>query len=135
MRQTIRRCLFPAPPTDGCRAGRGQMALLVILLLALAAVLQLLRLGVGDALESLWAEDGSILLQGAFEHGFIDALRTPYAGYLIVVPRLIGEVGAAVPLRDAAAAMVIASTLVVGLCGLVVWVAAAGHIRNPYLRG
>lgn len=135
MRQTIRRYLFLAPPADRHQGGRGQVVLLVILLLALAALLQLLRLGLGNALESLWAEDGSILLQGAFEHGFIDALRTPYAGYLILVPRLIGEVGAAVPLREAAAAMVIASTLVVAICGLVVWVAAAGHIRNPYLRG
>lgn len=135
MRQTIKRCLFLAPPTDGRRPGRGALVLLVVLLLALAAVLQLLRLGVEDALESLWAEDGPILLQGAFERGFLDALTTPYAGYLILVPRLIGELGAAVPLRDAAAAIAIASTLVVAVCGLVVWVAAAGHVRNPYLRG
>ena len=135
MRQTIRRCLFPAPPTDGRQAGRGQLALLAALLLGLAVVLQLARLGPGNALESLWAEDGPILLQGAFDHGTLDALLTPYAGYLILVPRLIGEVGAAVPLHDAAAAIAIASTLVVALSGLVVWFAAAGHIRNPYLRG
>lgn len=135
MRQTIRRCLFLAPPTDGHRFGRGQSALLAILLLALAVVLQLARLDVGNALESLWAEDGPILLQGAFDHGFLEALKEPYAGYLILVPRLIGELGAAVPLRDAAAAIAIASTLVVALSGLVVWFAAAGHIRNPYLRG
>lgn len=135
MRQTIRRCLFLAPPTDGRRLGRGELALLAVSVAALAVVLQLARLGLDDALESLWAEDGPILLQGAFEHGFLDALRTPYAGYLILVPRLIGEVGAAVPLRDAAAAIAIASALVVALSGLVVWVAAAGHVRNPYLRG
>jgi len=135
MRQTIRRCLFLAPPADGRRAGRGQLALLAVLLLALAVVLQLARLDLGNALESLWAEDGPILLQGAFDHGFLESLKTPYAGYLILVPRLIGEVGAAVPLRDAAAAVAIASTLVVALSGLVVWVAAAGHVRNPYLRG
>jgi hypothetical protein len=135
MRQTIRRCLFLAPPTDGCRLGRGKPALLAVALLALGMVLQLARLGVGNALESLWAEDGSVLLQGAFEHGTLDALFTPYAGYLILVPRLIGEVGAMVPLRDAAPAMVIASTFVAALSGLVVWFAAAGHVRNPYLRG
>ena len=135
MRQTIRRCLFLAPPSDGRRAGRGKLALLAALLLALAVVLQLARLDVGNALESLWAEDGPILLQGAFDHGFLESLTTPYAGYLILVPRLIGEVGAAVPLRAAAAAIAIASTLVVALCGFVVWVAAAGHVRNPYLRG
>jgi len=135
LRQGVRDCLFPAPPGDPRRLGRAQLALLAVALLALSVVLQLTRLGIGNALESLWAEDGSILLQGAFEHGVLDALFTPYAGYLILVPRLIGEVGAAVPLRDAAPAMVIASTFVAALSGLVVWFAAAGHVRNPYLRG
>lgn len=135
MRQTIRRCLFLAPPDDRGRAGRGELVLLAVSVLALAVVLQLARLGLENALESLWAEDGPILLQGTFDHGFLDALFTPYAGYLILVPRLIGEVGDAVPLRDAAAAIAIASALVVAVCGLVVWIAAAGHIRNPYLRG
>lgn len=109
--------------------------LLAVAVVALAVVAQLARLGFGNAVGSLWAEDGPILLQGAFASGFVDSLTAPYAGYLILVPRLIAEVGAAVPLRDAAAAVAISSTLVVAICGLVVWVAAAGHIRNPYLRG
>ncbi len=135
LRQPLRRDLFPAPPAARRRTGRSKLALLAVSTLILGVVLQLTRLGLGNALESLWAEDGSILLQGAFEHSFLDALLTPYAGYLILVPRLIGEIGSAVPLRDAAAAMVIASALVAALSGLVVWFAAAGHIRNPYLRG
>jgi hypothetical protein len=135
LRRPLRRDLFPAPAADRRRAARGELALLAVSVLALGVVLQLARLGLGNALESLWAEDGSILLQGAFEHSLLDALLTPYAGYLILVPRLIGEIGAAMPLRDAAAAMVIASALVAALSGLVVWVAAAGHVRNPYLRG
>ena len=134
-RQGVRRCLFPAADEDRRRIGRGELALLAVSVLALAVVLQLARLGLENALESLWAEDGSILLQGTSEHSFLGALVTPYAGYLILVPRLIGEVGAAVPLRDAAAAVAIASALVVAVCGLVVWIAAADHIRNPYLRG
>lgn len=135
MRQTIRRCLFLAPPDDQRRAGRGELALLAVSVLGLLVVLQLARLGIENAVDSLWAEDGPILLQGAFERGTIDALFTPYAGYLILVPRLIAELGAAVPLGDAAAAIAIASSLVVAVCGLVVWVAAAGHVRSPYLRG
>jgi hypothetical protein len=134
-RQALRRWLFLAPSADRRSAGRGELALLAVSLVALAVVLQLARLGLGNAVGSLWAEDGPILLQGAFERGTLDALSTPYAGYLILVPRLIGEVGAAVPLGAAAAAVAIASALVVAVCGLVVWVAAAGHVRNPYLRG
>ncbi len=135
MRQTIRRSLFLAPPEDGRRPGPGKLALLAVAAIALAVVLQLARLGLGSALDSIWAEDSTILLQGAYQDGFVDALFSPYAGYLILVPRLIGEIGVAVPLRETAAAVVIASTLVVALSGLVVWVAAAGHVRNPYLRG
>jgi len=134
LRQDIRGNLFPAASRERRVAG-WEWGLLAVSLMAFAAVLQLARLGLEDALESIWAEDGSILLQGAFEHGFLDALLTPYAGYLILVPRLIGELGAAVPLREAAAAIAIASALVVALCGLVVWVASAGHVRNPWLRG
>jgi hypothetical protein len=134
-RQAVRQGLFLAPPADRRRPGRGELALLAVSVIALAVVLQLARIGLGNAVGSLWAEDGPILLQGAFEKGFLDALLTPYAGYLILVPRLIAEIGAAVPLRDAAAAVAIASAFVVAVCGLVVWVAAAGHVRNPYLRG
>ena len=135
LRQLLRRDLFLEADATGRRVGRAELALLVLSALALLAVLQLARLGIESAIDSPWAEDGSILLQGAFEHGFVDSLLIPYAGYLILAPRLIGEVGAAVPLRDAAAAIAISAALVVALCGLVVWVAAAGLIRNPYLRG
>lgn len=135
MRQTIRRSLFLAPPEGGRRPSAGKLALLAVAAVALAVLLQLARLGFGGAVDSLWAEDGPILIEGAFRDGFLEAVFSPYAGYLIVVPRLIGEIGAAMPLRDTAVAVTLASTLVVALCGLVVWVAAAGHLRNPYLRG
>jgi hypothetical protein len=54
---------------------------------------------------------------------------------VVVVPRVVGEVGAGVPLADGPAAMAIVSGLVVGVCGIVVWVAAGATIRNPWLRG
>lgn len=135
MRESIRRFLFLAPPEDGRRPSSGRLVLFALAFVALAVLLQLARLGFGSALDSLWAEDSTILLQGAYLDGFLDSVFSPYAGYLIVVPRLIGEIGIAVPLRETAAAVVLASTLVVALCGLVVWIAAAGHVRNAYLRG
>jgi hypothetical protein len=98
-------------------------------------VLQLLRIGPGIALDSLWAEDGPIFLQGALQHGFWTDLGTTYGGYLVVVPRLIGLFGHLFPLRDAAAAISILSAFVVALGGLVIWFASAAHIRSPYLRG
>ncbi len=135
LRSRLDRDLFLAAPQDKTRLGRGEVALLLLSLLALATILQLLRMGPSEALDSLWAEDGQIFLQEALSKGFWDAVLSPYAGYLVLAPRLIGEVGGLVPLRDAAAAMAIASACVVALSGLVVWLAAAAHIRDPYLRG
>jgi len=135
-RRHLDRHLFPAAgpeaevPLTGAR-----FAALVIGLLALAVVLQLARIGWTGSLDALWAEDGPIYLAGAIEHGFLDAITTEYAGYLVLVPRLIGEVGAALPLRDAPAAMAITSAILVALSGLAVWHAAAGHIASPLLRG
>src|SRR6185437_5778609 len=90
--------------------------------LALAAALQLFRIGPSSALSSLWAEDGPVFLGTALTHGFLDAMTTTQAGYLVLMPRLIAEIGAAVPLRDAAVAMNLISVLVVALAGLAVWV-------------
>jgi hypothetical protein len=97
--------------------------------------LQLCRIGPGIALNSLWAEDGPIFLQGAIQHGAWTDLWSTYAGYLVFVQRLAGLFGGALPLRDAAAGMSILAAFVVALSGLVVWVASAAHIRNPWLRG
>ena len=104
-------------------------------LLALGTFLALLRLGFSASLNTIWAEDGPIYLQGALTQGFWHDLFTPYAGYLVVVPRLIAEAATVVPLEQAAAAISILSAFFAALSGLAVWVAAGGHVRNPYLRG
>ncbi len=135
LRRNLNDSLFvPAPPAPS-RLGRTEMAVVAVGLLVLAVILQLLRIGPGIALDSLWAEDGPIYLQGAMSHGLWDNLTTTYAGYLVLVPRLIGELGDAVPLRGAPAAIAILSAVVTAACGFVVWIAAAAHVRNPYLRG
>jgi hypothetical protein len=131
----LRGDLFAAAPEAPPRFGRGRAALIGIGLLVLAVALQLLRVGPSSAFDSLWAEDGQIYLQGAIGGGFVHELGANYAGYLVVVPRLIGAIGAAVPLRDAPAAIAISSAVVVALSGLAVWVSSANLIRNPYLRG
>jgi hypothetical protein len=128
--------LFPAAaPSGGSTFRRWERVVLVLGLLILAVILQLLRIGPSTGLESLWAEDGQIFFQQALLQDFWHTVFTPYAGYLVLAPRLIGEVGNLVPIRDAAAAVGIAAGVVVALSGLAVWYASAGHIRNPYLRG
>jgi hypothetical protein len=129
------RCLFLDPQPGGAGLSRAEKALLAGAFLALAIVVQLARIGWTASLDSLWAEDGTIFLQGAHTHGFFDVIGAEYAGYLVLVPRLIGEVAAALPLRDAPAVVSILSAAMVAISALVVWWAATGHIRSPYLRG
>lgn len=135
LREQLDRSLFlDSPPSDRRLAGR-RGAALIVSLLTIGVVLQLLRIGWSISLDSLWAEDGPIFLQAALFEGFWEAVTSPYAGYLVVVPRLIGEGANLLPLENAAAATSILSAAVVALSGLAVWFAAAGHIRNSYLRG
>ena len=134
LRAGLGESLFPDAPDERSES-RGGYLLIVLGLLALAVFLQLLRVGWSVSLNSLWAEDGTIFLQGGLAHGFGQTLLTPYSKYLVLVPRLIGEAASLVPLRDAPAAVSILSAAVVALSGLAVWHASAGHIRSPYLRG
>lgn len=133
-RQRLAEALFPGAPAGGSGFGHTEAAILVTAVLVLGTVLALLRLGLADALTTVWAEDGPIYLQASLTQGFWHAVFSPYAGYLVLVPRLIAEVGAAVPLRYAPAAVAIVSAAFAALSGLVVWYASAGHVRSPYLR-
>ena len=135
LRAHLDQTLFPAPPRGESRLQRWELALVTGSLLALAVVLQLARIGWSASLDSLWAEDAPIYMQEALTQGPWDAVTSTYATYLVVVPRLIAEGASLVPLGDVPAAVSILSALVVGLSGLVVWFAAAGHVRDPWLRG
>jgi hypothetical protein len=135
LRTHLSESLFPATPGSEQTLGRLEGLVLVVALLAIGTILALLRLGFSDSLNTVWAEDGPIYLQLSLTHGFWDAVFSPYAGYLVFVPRLIAEVATLVPLRYAAATVAIVSALVAALSGLAVWCATGGLIRNPYLRG
>lgn len=134
LREGLDRSVFLPSPPDTVRFRGWEGALVLVCFLVLAVVLQLFRVGPSSALSSLWAEDGPVFLGGALGHGFFTAVTMTYAEYLVVIPRLIGEVGAIVPLEDAAVAMNLTATLIVAVSGLAVWFASAGHIRSPYLR-
>ena len=131
----LNRNLFLDPRPAGPSLGRGETALLAGAFLALAIVAQLARIGWTASLDSLWAEDGPVFLQNAVAHGFFHNIGAEYSGYLVLVPRLIAEAATVVPLRDAPAVVSILSAALVAASALVVWWAAAGHIRSPYLRG
>jgi hypothetical protein len=135
LRARLSESLFPAAPESQLKLGRLEGVVLVVALLAIGTILALLRLGFSDSLNTVWAEDGPIYLQASLTQDFFQAVFSPYAGYLVVAPRLIAEVATLVPLQYAAAAISIVSALVAALSGLAVWQASEGHVRDPYLRG
>ena len=134
LREDLDRSVFLPSPAGTTKLRDWEGCLVLVAFLALASVLQIFRIGPSSALNSLWAEDGLVFLRGAMTDTFLGAVGSPHGEYLVVIPRLIGEVGAAVPLRDAAIAMNLAAVLIIALSGLAVWFASAGHIRSPYLR-
>jgi len=135
LRQGLDRSLFRSPPPEPARFKAWEKALVIVAFVALAAIFQLLRLGLSNALNSLWAEDGMIFLGRAIvPHDFFPLLAVTHGEYLVVLPRLIGEVGALAPLYHAPMAMNLLAVLFVALSGLAVWFASAGQIRSPYLR-
>jgi len=134
-RATLRETLFPSPSPPSRTLPRWEAGLLVTSLLVVATVLALLRLGWFAPLNTIWAEDGPIYLQGAFSQGFFEAIFSPYAGYLVLVPRLIAEAATLAPLEQAPAAISILSALLAALSALAVWHGSSGHVHNPYLRG
>ncbi|MEX0972418.1 MAG: hypothetical protein WDZ46_04075 [Solirubrobacterales bacterium] len=135
VRAWLDRCLFPDPPAAQRRGSRVEGAVLVAALLVLAIVAQMLRPGMTASLNSIWAEDGLIFLQPTLVQSFGSTIFTPYAEYLVLVPRLIAELAAPAPLGLVPATMSVLSAAVVALGGLAVWHASAAHIASPVLRG
>ena len=123
--------LFPDPPEGERSLRRGEFAVVIVSVLAIATFLHLLRLGLATSLNSFWAEDGTVFFAGA-QVG--ESIFAPYTNYLVVLPRLIGDASSWVPLENAPAATSILAASAAAISGLAVWIASAGHIRSPYLR-
>jgi hypothetical protein len=127
--------LFPEPPRPQ-PASSGQVvarASLSAIALAAGAVVLLLRIAGRSPLTTIWAEDRTVFL--------VQALASPrhlfasYAGYLQLLPRIIGQLVAFLPLPDAAAAFAISGAAIASAVALFVFHASAGHIRSVWLRG
>lgn len=122
------RAALPAGPLSVNRV------LLGVGLAVAGVVVVLLRLG-GDPLGFVWAEDGGVFLQQAFNAPVPDAIFTNYAGYLHVVPRLLAELAAALPIEWSSEVLALSGSVVVVLSAYAVWRASAPHLPDPLLRG
>jgi len=123
--------LFAQPPA---RLVRGPARAVVALLVVALAAASLLRQRGAPAWDTVWAEDGAQFLQRASELGVAEALGLTYAGYLHVVPRLVAELAAAVPIEWSAVVLAGSAALISAACGAVVVAASGGLVRAPAVR-
>lgn len=104
-----------------------------VVVVGAAAVSLLRQVGVG-ALDTVYAEDGTVFLADAYRESTLDAVATPYAGYLHGVPRLLAEIVSLLPVSAAAAGLAISAALVTGLLTLLVFVASGTVIGSLWAR-
>jgi hypothetical protein len=126
--------LFPEPAGPAPRAGlaRSAFLLLQVAAVALGALVMLARIGGRPAWDSVYAEDPGVYLPAALAHPW--HLLQSYGGYLQLVPRLIGQVAALLPIRHASAVFAAGGALVASACGLFAYHASAGHVSSRWLR-
>lgn len=107
---------------------------LAVLLVVAGAGLSLLRQSGAGALNTVYAEDGSVFLASAFSQSTVDSLTTPYAGYLHTAPRILAELISVFPLQSAASLTAIAAALTTGVLALLVYTASGDHLSSPVAR-
>jgi hypothetical protein len=123
--------LFPEAPARPLTWGRVGLAAVALLV---AAGIGLLRQPGAGALNTVWAEDGSIFLSQATGRGVLHALVTSYGGYYHLVPRLLAGLASLAPASAAAAILATSAALCVAGVAILVYVASAGHFTSPVAR-
>ncbi len=126
--------LFPGPAGPAVRGGLARWAFFLaqVAAVVLGALVMLARIGGRPAWDSVWAEDLGIYLPQALAHPW--QLLQSYGGYLQLIPRLIGQVAALLPVKYASAAFAAGGALVASACGLFAYHASAGHVSSRWLR-
>jgi hypothetical protein len=127
--------LFPSPPGSVPRTGVARWVLFVlvqVVVVAAGAVVMLARISGRPAWEVIYGEDWGIYLPQALAHPW--HLLQSYAGYLQLVPRLIGQVAAMLPIRDASVVFAAGGAVVASACGLFTYHASTGQVSSRWLR-
>jgi len=101
--------------------------------LAVAAVIALRSPGV-PFWETIWAEDGTVFVQDALDHSPLTAVLTPYAGYLHVPARLLGELTILFPAAWWPAVLAALSITVAAATGAYVYVASGDLLTTRWAR-
>jgi hypothetical protein len=123
------------PTSGGTRIRQRDVVAISIGWVALAAMLLLARQRGAPALDTIWAEDGTIFLTDALNEPFLSALTDPYMGYVHAVPRVLAGLATLIPTRWAASVLALGPALLVAGLSLFVSFAAAGYLRTRWAPG
>lgn len=128
--------LFPEAPAPVAvsTARRWLIAGAYVVCLLAGAALSLARYVGVPPWKTIYAEDLPIYLVGALAHPWA-SMFSPYAGYLQLSSRIIGQVVSLLPLHDAAAGFAVSGALVTSGCALFIFRVSTGHVRHPLMRG
>jgi hypothetical protein len=107
--------------------------LLVALLFVVGAAALFLRVPLPWR-DVLWTDDGGIFLEQAYAHPFFEALTTPYAGYVHLVPRVVAELTTRLPIELVPAATSAIMAVLTSLLAVAVFVLSAAHLRSLTAR-
>ncbi|WP_154697116.1 hypothetical protein [Lentzea guizhouensis] len=117
------------PESNGERAVTGYV------LGFLGSVAFLLLIPAGWArLDHLWAEDGARFAVDAIRFPAWQNVVDPYGGYLHLLPRLVAEVVALLPLEWTAAGFAVAAAVLRAVVALVTFAASGAYLRSTGLR-
>jgi len=105
-----------------------------VLAVAVGTVVSLARTTGTGPFQSIWEEDARDLLTQALMRPGAFNLVKPFVGYFQLLPRLMGEVAAFVPISWAAAALSLQAAVSTALLALCVYVASGAHLRHPLPR-
>src|SRR5208282_4874697 len=84
------------------------------------------------AWESVYAEDPGVYLPAALAHPW--HLLQSYGGYLQLIPRVIGQIAALLPVRHASAGFAVGGALVASAVGLFAYHASEDVVSSRWLR-
>jgi hypothetical protein len=109
-------------------------AWVVGVLIVVGTGLSLLRQAGPPALDTIWAEDGARFLTDALALPVWRSLSQPYAGYLHLWPRAVGELASQLPIGWAAAVLALIAAALAAGTGALIYVATSGHVRSIAAR-
>jgi hypothetical protein len=125
---------LPETPQRQAATRRWLIAGAYLVCLFAGAAVSLARYVGNPPWQTIYAEDKPVYLVEALAHPW-RSMFDPYAGYLQLLPRAIGQLVSLLPLRDAAAGFAVSGALVTSACALFIFGVSTGHVRHPLMRG